>query len=185
MSNRNFDSHTIITRLQNKVIANNIYGNQIHGQRIIQNPQNSVSSAGIIPYYNEGVQTTYSRSLENTCGDCNISVGGIYEWVAPPVEPPTPSPSVPPAPVIEITLSNRISKQWLIIFSQQPATPPITNYSYSIDNGASYILRSPAATTSPLLITFPSLGIFQVNIKAINANGASLPSNTVTINVQI
>jgi hypothetical protein len=182
MSNRNFDSHTIITRLQNKVIANNMYGNQLHGQRIIQNPQNSVSSAGIISHYNEGVQTTYSRSLENTCGECNISIGGIYEWVVPPIVPPA-EPLLPPAPVIEIILSNRLPRQRLIVFSQQPATPSITNYSYSIDNGISYTLRSPAATTTPLLIIFPSLGTFQVSIKAINSNGESLPSNTVSVNI--
>lgn len=44
MSNRNFDSRTIIHRLQQLNIAQNLYKTQKNGQQIINNPQNTDSS---------------------------------------------------------------------------------------------------------------------------------------------
>lgn len=55
----------------------------------------------------------------------------------------------------------------------------VTNYAYSIDNGATWITRSPASTSSPLTISGLTNGTdYSVKIRAINPFGAgdiSLP----------
>ncbi len=67
-------------------------------------------------------------------------------------------------------------------------TPPsfdggtaITNYKYSIDNGATFVERSPASTTSPLLITGLVNGTdYPVKLLAVNAAGDGEASAAVT-----
>lgn len=60
----------------------------------------------------------------------------------------------------------------------------ITNYEYSLD-GTNYTALSPAQTSSPLTISgLTALGTYSFYIKAVNANGKSLPSlvsNSVTL----
>jgi predicted RNA-binding protein with TRAM domain len=49
----------------------------------------------------------------------------------------------------------------------------ISNYEYSIDDGANFIARSPAATTSPIVISGLTNGTpYTVRIKAVNAAGS-------------
>jgi uncharacterized delta-60 repeat protein len=58
---------------------------------------------------------------------------------------------------------------------------PLTNYRYSTDGGATWTTRSPAATTSPLIITGLTNGQdYQVQIRAMNAGGDGTPSASVT-----
>lgn len=57
----------------------------------------------------------------------------------------------------------------------------ITNYKYSIDNGATFVARSPASITSPLLITGLVNGTdYPVKLLAVNAAGDGEASATVT-----
>jgi large repetitive protein len=57
----------------------------------------------------------------------------------------------------------------------------ITNYEYSTDNGSSFQAFSPAQTSSPVVITGLTNGTaYSVQLKTVNANGASSASSTVT-----
>lgn len=59
---------------------------------------------------------------------------------------------------------------------------PITNYQYSINNGTSYTLFSPAQTVSPVIITGLSAStLYQIKIKAVNNIGSSDGSDTLSI----
>lgn len=75
MSNRNFDNRVIINRLQNQVYARNLYLNNVSGQTIINNPQNSDATASRFGTFVAGAQTEYFRGLLG--GGNTISVGGI------------------------------------------------------------------------------------------------------------
>ena len=60
---------------------------------------------------------------------------------------------------------------------------PITNYQYSTDGGTNWITRSPAATSSPIVISGLTNGIaYDVRIRASNAvgNGASSITSVAT-----
>ena len=57
----------------------------------------------------------------------------------------------------------------------------LTNYQYSIDGGTNWITRSPAATTSPLVITTLTNGqAYNIVIRAVNSAGSGASSNTVS-----
>ena len=57
----------------------------------------------------------------------------------------------------------------------------ITNYSYSIDNGSTWITRAPQSTTSPLRINGLTDGTtYQIKLKAINPSGAGPESTAVS-----
>ena len=177
MSNRNFDAHAIILRLQNKNIAQSNYAHQKRGQAIINNPQTSNGNASVMPYYTEGMGTTYQQSLESTY---TKDPGGICNLIQTPTYVCAP----PPAPVINtITWNNPIELEYEVAFTQVPATVPITNYKYSIDGGVTYTVLSPPDATTSITITFPPLQdplvTYYVVIKAINACGSSDASNVV------
>ena len=58
----------------------------------------------------------------------------------------------------------------------------ITNYKYSIDDGASYTALSPADTSSPVTITGLTIGTtYLVKLLAVNANGDGTPSDTISV----
>ncbi len=58
---------------------------------------------------------------------------------------------------------------------------PITNYQYSLDNGANWTTRSPAATSSPILVSELNNGTtYQVIIRAINIEGLGQNSNMLS-----
>ena len=75
MSNRNFDHRVIIQRLQNQNYARNLYNNNVNGQGLINNPQNSDGNASRFNTYHSGAQTEYFRGLIGGCE--TVSVGGI------------------------------------------------------------------------------------------------------------
>ena len=81
MSNRNFDSRTIIQRLQQQNYARNLYKNNVSGNKIINNPQNTNSDSSTQMTYTPGAQTEYVRGLQG--GGGTISVGGIVN--IPPI----------------------------------------------------------------------------------------------------
>jgi hypothetical protein len=54
---------------------------------------------------------------------------------------------------------------------------PLTNYEYSIDNGANFTPRAPTSTVSPLLITGLTNGTsYTVRLRSVNAEGTGLQS---------
>jgi titin len=56
----------------------------------------------------------------------------------------------------------------------------VTNVEYSLDNGATWITRSPASTSRPLTITGLTNGVtYNVRLRSLNQIGASLPSEVV------
>lgn len=74
MSNRNFDSRTIIQRLTQLNTAQSIYKANKAGVPIIGNPQNSNPSPQVIMNYKEGSATTYTKNLGS---GYTSSIGGI------------------------------------------------------------------------------------------------------------
>jgi hypothetical protein len=58
---------------------------------------------------------------------------------------------------------------------------PISNYKYSLDNGTTWITRSPASTSSPLVIGGVTNGTnYQVKLLAINSQGDGAASSAVS-----
>jgi len=58
----------------------------------------------------------------------------------------------------------------------------ISNYEYSINGGSSWVTRSPAATTSPLTISgLSEVTSYQVQLRAVNAQGSGCASATVNV----
>ena len=76
MSNRNFDSRVIIQRLQNKNYARNLYQQNVDGQRLVNNPQNSDGNSSRYVTFVPGAQTEYFRGLMN--GPPTINLGGTF-----------------------------------------------------------------------------------------------------------
>lgn len=104
--------------------------------------------------------------------------------VAPPVSSaqlqPMPAQTTPEAPTDLVATPS--SGQLSIAFTAPTDNggSPITNYKYSINNGASWLTRSPAATTSPLVITGLTNGTeYSVKLRAVNINGSGDPSTAV------
>jgi hypothetical protein len=75
MSNRNFDNRVIIQRLQNQVYSRNLYINNVNGNGLINNPQNSDGDSSRFVSYVAGAQTDYFRGLIGN--NVTVSVGGI------------------------------------------------------------------------------------------------------------
>lgn len=62
----------------------------------------------------------------------------------------------------------------------------ITNYRYSIDNGATYTTPSPAVTTSPITITGLTAGtVYLVKLRAINAVGVGSESAALSVTIPV
>jgi len=174
MSNRNFDAHAIILRLQNKNIAQSNYAHQKRGQAIINNPQTSNGNASVMPYYTEGMGTTYQQSLESTY---TTDPGGICNLIQTPTYV-CATPSAPFITIIEWVFDEPL--HYYVNFSQVPALKPVTNYKYSVDGGVTYTVLSPPDTATSIVITFPATDVqYSVVIKAINACGSSNASNVV------
>ena len=92
----------------------------------------------------------------------------------------TPSPTVPLAPVIVAVVSKTLTSI-TFSFTQTTNDATITNYKYSIDNGATYTAFSPVKTTSPLTITGLSSGTsYDITIRAVSSNGDGSESNQLT-----
>ena len=106
MANRNFDSRVIIQRLQNKNYARNLYQQNVNGQRLINNPQNSDGNSSRYVTFVPGAQTEYFRGLMNA--PPTISLGGTFgiPVISQPTDPipPPPPPSVPGSMYFDSTI---------------------------------------------------------------------------------
>ena len=175
MANRNFDSHVIIQRLQNRIYSRNLYQNNTSGQRLINNPQTTDGNSSRYVPYHAGAQTEYFRTLEGTT---MVSEGGTAN--IPPYPAPTITTTVPSAPTSLIATPGNTQVSVAFIQSSTGGRP-ITNYQYSIDNGATFIPCSPPVLLSPVLITGLTNGTtYQIMLKAVNVVGTSAASAAVS-----
>jgi hypothetical protein len=79
MSNRNFDSRTIIHRLMEQNQAQSLYRRQVNNKAYLSNPQTSNASPSLIATFQEGAETTYYKNLGT---GYSISVSGITNLLA-------------------------------------------------------------------------------------------------------
>jgi hypothetical protein len=83
----------------------------------------------------------------------------------------------PTAPAITVVTAG--DAQLTVAFSPPTSDggTAITNYEYSIDNGATWTTRSPVATTTPIVISGLTNGTtYQVRLRAVNASGVGVAS---------
>lgn len=185
MSNRNFDSRVIIQRLKDKNQAQSVYRAQTTGQPTLHNPQNSDASPQVIQNYKVGSETTYSQGL---LGGYTVDTGAVANILAANAIPNPPPVTVPSAPSISRPRGSNPSNQLLLYVRQDSdGGSPITNYQYSLDNGATFQAFSPPQTVTnlPLPSSFNAFTIsglmpsttYYVIFKAVNAAGVSDASN--------
>jgi hypothetical protein len=176
MTTRNFDSRVVTDRLQARQHARSVYDARARGRTIIANPQNSNPNASGMIWYQEGTPTLYDKGLLG--GTYTVQSGAIF-GIPLFIEPPITT-SAPSAPTIDsITAANQ---QLSVFFTpSSDGGSPITNYSVSLDGGATFTPVSPSQTTSPILLTGLTNGTtYSIVIRALNAVGASSDSNAVS-----
>ena len=120
-----------------------------------------------------GTGTSYSQ--ENTF-TINANTTLYAKWT-----------SVPPPSAPTLTQSVGGTQAAYILFTQ---TGSVTNYEYSTDDGATFLAFSPAQIYSPVEInTLSSDGVtrltngvtYNVKLKAVNAGGPSVESNSISV----
>ena len=90
------------------------------------------------------------------------------------------TPSTTPAAPLVTGIKSGNAQLAVMFTAGDDGGQPITNYRYSIDGGATWTSRSPAATTSPLVIVSLSNGaVYQVQLRAVNVNGEGAPTASV------
>jgi Concanavalin A-like lectin/glucanases superfamily/Fibronectin type III domain len=180
MSNRNYDSSTII-KIMKAQNAANYYNRQ---QTVVQeqtavpyntelqqfNPQTGNFDADTIPNIQAGQQAYYFK---------NYPIVTSIDPQQFTIVIPTP-PTAPSAPVITSVIPG--NQELFVYFTQaSPGSSPITNYLYSVDNGVTFTAFAPPQTTSPLDITGLTNGtIYDVRVQAVNAIGTSTTSNDIS-----
>jgi hypothetical protein len=180
MSNRNYDSSTII-KIMKAQNAANYYNRQqtvVQGQTetpyttelIAVNPQTGNFDADIIPNIQAGQQAYYFK---------NYPIVTSIDPQQFTIVIPTP-PTAPSAPVITSVIPG--DTRLFVYFTQaSEGSSPITNYLYSVDNGATFTAFDPPQTSSPLDISGLINGTtYPIKIKAVNAVDPSLSSNGIS-----
>ena len=100
-----------------------------------------------------------------------------------PSEMVTGTPMTVPAAPTNLSVSSPDSGQLSVSFTApiNDGGSPITNYQYSLDNGANWTARDPASTASPLVITGLTNGtVYTVQIRAVNEVGLGAASVAVS-----
>jgi hypothetical protein len=180
MSNRNFDFSAIVKILNAQNNAN-FYNRQ---QTVVQattgaytidlqstNPQTGHYDADTIATLQAGQQAYYFKGVPDT----TVLVPQQY------TPDTTAALPVPPTPVIASIVAGSVPGSLEVTYlSAGGVLPPITNYAYSTNNGSSFTTPSVPSVANPIIISgLASSTTFTVIIKAISANGTSLPSNAV------
>ncbi len=89
-----------------------------------------------------------------------------------------------------ITTVNRFNNSLSVVFTAPTVTSnpdftgavPVTSYQYSVDNGATWVTRTPASPASPLLIEGLTMNTtYQVRLRAVNAVGNGVPSASTEV----
>lgn len=160
MAKRNFDSHVIIDRLQNKNYARNAYQMNVDGSQIVSNPQTSDATSSRFTTFVSGTQTEYVKGLTNA--PPTINLGGIFGI------PSASHLTVPSAPGITGVIPG--DGQLLVYFCPpMDGGTSITGYEYSL-NGSSFIFTQN--TVSPMTINGLTNGVtYSVVIRAVNIIG--------------
>jgi len=134
------------------------------GEQITLNLFPPNHDASIINYIRQGAVNTTGEELSNYLNE-TTSAGNSGS-----------SPTMP----LSLCVIPSDSSLTILFLPGSNGGSPITNYSYSTD-GITYTPLSPPVTTSPLSIPGLTNGTeYTVYIKAINANGSSPASNSVT-----
>jgi hypothetical protein len=186
MSNRNYDSSSVIKILKAQNTAN-YYNRQqavVQGQMeipyttelIAVNPQTGNFDADSIPNIRAGQQAYYFKNYPIVT---SLDPQQYVTVTPTPPTPPTP-PSAPSAPVITSVIPG--DQELFVYFTQaSEGSSPITNYLYSVDNGATFTAFIPPQTTSPLdIIDLSNSTIYDVRIQAVNAVNPSPSSNDIS-----
>ena len=139
------------------------------GEWVLMNPA-TTSSPIVIPGLTNGTAYSITLSAINSVGNGTASTGVSG----------TPQASAPGAPTISgITAAD----QSLSVAFTAPGNDggsSISNYEYSI-NGSTWVTPSPAATTSPIVISGLTNGTsYPVRVRAVNSSGSGTASNSVS-----
>jgi len=131
-----------------------------------------LTSGNIVSSYN-GTQSTYILIIirGNIAYRITDSTGPTYV-----IEPAAPTIA---------SLSPGVGQISVVFTAGSEGGSPITNYEYSTNGGSTWTTRTPANTSSPLIITGLSENVsYNVRIRAINANGVGAQSNQLTATTQ-
>jgi len=91
-------------------------------------------------------------------------------------------PNTPPSAPTSLSSSAGNQSAVIAFTPGDSGSSPITNYKYSIDNGATYTAFSPVITTSPVVITGLTNGqAYSIKLLAVNIEGDGTPSATITV----
>lgn len=89
--------------------------------------------------------------------------------------------TVPNAPTITSLSGSAGSLSIGITAPNRDGGATVTNYEYSLDNGATWVTPSPASTTSPIIVSGLAEGsTYQVKTRAVNSVGVSAESNMMS-----
>ena len=168
MSNRNFDGRVIIQRLQQQNYARNLYKNNVNGQGLINNPQNSDGNSSRLTTFVSGAQTDYFRGLLG--GGETVSVGGTFGI---PTRTATTAPSAlqdvsAPTPIPEPSQAEESARIYYNLWTQlgQNITPPLiqsTDTSISLSaNGSILAIGTPKADVDVNGIVTDNRGLVRV-----------------------
>jgi hypothetical protein len=97
------------------------------------------------------------------------------------------SATPPGAPTIDLVVGGN-QTLYILYTAGTPGSTDISNYQYSIDNGATFVVLSPAQIRNPLIVSSASLvngETYSVIIQAINDSGAGTSSNMVSGTPQV
>ncbi|MGE3956608.1 MAG: G8 domain-containing protein [Vicinamibacterales bacterium] len=87
-----------------------------------------------------------------------------------------------PSPPTVTTVTQTASSLSIAFVPGAPGQSPVTNYEYTVDGGASWTPRSPASTSTPIVVAGLTPGTtYAVQLRAVNANGQSAASNQVLV----
>jgi hypothetical protein len=134
------------------------------GNRVMTSPNGITWTAKTSAADNSWRSVTYGNGLFVA-----VSLTGVGNRVmTSSFSPVVDAPVITAVDFIDDTAAN-------VSFTQTtPAlAPAIINYQYSIDNGASWTVLSPAATTSPITVTGLTDFTNQIQLQAINSVGNS------------
>lgn len=164
-----------------------------NGQAILSFTQGSTGGSAITnyKYSTDGTNYTALNSTTSPITITGLTNGTAYTirlkavnavGAGTPSDPITVTPyTTPSEPTISSTTSG--NGQVTIVFTQgSTGGSAITNYKYSIDNGANYTTFSPAVTTTPITITGLTNGTpYTIRLKAVNVAGTGTASGSITV----
>ena len=152
-------------------------------QVTVTSSSNSFCTVGGSPSYS--YPTTTVTVTKVSAGTCvllaNQDASGVYSTAAQVTRAfdIRASATVPIAPQITSVVAGNTKLTVNFNPPSRDGGAIISNYSYSINGGSSFITLNPASTTSPIEITGLTNGTtYQIQLKAINAQGAGTATSS-------